>query len=211
MEIKTIYEDRIERLWNDSINSLPEDFRKEIVRRGYAVEQELPHNDVLFIGMNPAFNKEDKPDRFFYNIYPPINQYFNEIVKFSNKALKYNNPSHHDLLFIRHTKQSDVLKLFDDTSYKEFFKRQLDISTEIIKKLSPKLIVVLNAGARRLFETMFDADKECKYDEGIGAFRFIIDKSTPVLFSRMLSGTSPLDRGSRRSLRWHIQFILNNL
>ena len=212
MDVKSLYNKAIDDLWNDNLNNLTEGLGKEIALRGYAVETELPHDDVLFVGMNPAFDiKKDTPGVNFYNVADRRNDYFKAIVDFSENTLEYSNPSHHDLLFVRHTTQKEVLNLFNEPSYKAFLGKQLDISAGIIRALAPKLIVVLNAGARSLFESRFEADKDCEYDETIGAYRFIINESTPVLFASMLSGQRPLDKGSRRSLQWHIRHILNKI
>lgn len=212
MNVKDLYATKIDALWREELDGLHEGLGKEIAKRGYAVETDLPHDDVLFIGMNPAFDvKKDKPGVNIYNVADKQNDYFEAIVKFCDYPLEYDNPSHHDLLFVRHTTQKEVLSLFNEASYNAFLGKQLDISADIIRALAPKLIVVLNAGARGLFESRFEADKECEYDESLGAYRFIVNKSTPVLFASMLSGQRPLDRGSRRSLQWHIQHILSNL
>ena len=212
MNVESLYKKAIKDLWDDSIDSLPEGLSKEIAKRGYAVEQDLPHDDVLFVGMNPAFDiKKDTPGVNIYNVADRRNDFFKAIVDFSENTLGYSNPSHHDLLFVRHTTQKEVLHLFDEPSYNAFLGKQLDISADIIRALAPKLIVVLNAGARGLFESRFEADKDCEYDETLGAYRFIINESTPVLFASMLSGQRPLDKGSRRSLQWHIQHVLRNL
>ena len=183
-----------------------------MAKRGYAVERELPHDDVLFVGMNPAF--DEKTDEYGVNIYDVAtadNPFFDAIRNFSKETLGYSYPSHHDLLFLRHTRQKDVLDLFADKASNEFLGKQLDLSAEIIKALSPKLIVVLNAGARSLFESRFKADANCPYDDRLGAYRFIVNDSTPVLFSSMLSGQRALDNGSKCSLKWHIKYILENI
>lgn len=212
MDVESLYKKAIDNLWNDSLDSLSDGLGKKIAMRGYAIETELPHDDILFIGMNPAFNvKNDKPGVNIYNVADKQNDYFTAIVKFSHESLKYDNPSHHDLLFVRHTSQKEVLSLFDEASYNTFLGKQLDISADIIRTLAPKLIVVLNASARGLFESRFRADPNSEYDEELGAYRFIVNSSTPVLFASMLSGQRPLDRGSKRSLQWHIKYILNHL
>ena len=212
MNIQEHYQERIDSLWKDWLEKLPEGPCKEMAKRGYAVERELPHDDVLFVGMNPAF--DEKTDEYGVNIYDVAtadNPFFDAIRNFSKETLGYSYPSHHDLLFLRHTRQKDVLDLFADKASNEFLGRQLDLSAEIIRALSPKLIVVLNAGARSLFESRFKADADCPYDERLGAHRFIVNDSTPVLFSSMLSGQRALDNGSKRSLQWHINHILENI
>ncbi len=215
MDIEELYKNDIEALWNEQTELISKRKRTpddEIICRGYAVEKELPHDDVLFLGMNPAYDEEKEADKknFFY----PVccgNSYFTAVSKLSDAACRYTNPSHHDLLFVRNTRQNQVAALFDKELYKEFMQKQLDVSASIIKRLSPKLIVILNAGAVIQFEKIFKNDTRCPYDEKLGAYRFIINDSTPVLYSSMLSGVRPLDKGSRRSLEWHIRFIMEIL
>lgn len=212
MNVEAIYKERLEALWDDCLYNLPEGFEKELANRGYAVERELPHEDVLFIGMNPSYDADiDKPEKLFYNVADAGNDFFKAIVTFSSNTLEYNNPSHHDLLFIRHTKQKDIEAFMKKGLLKEFLEKQLDISVEIIRELSPKLIVVLNAGACKLFSSRFERVSDRDIEKYLGAYPFIINEKTPVLFSSMLSGQRALDIGSRDSLSWHIKYILKNL
>lgn len=213
MNVKELFGKDIARLWEEELGKLSDGFLKEIVKRGYALEEELPHDDVLFIGMNPAFTEKDIHGSSFYQVHTADNTFFKELRKFSYDTLGYSNPSHHDLLFFRHTAQNELIDQFGNT---DFWNKQLAISKEIISELSPKLIVVLNAGARDLFANMFSPDEnypcELRYDESLGAYRFLINgKSTPVLFSSMLSGQRALDNGSKRSLQWHIKYILDRI
>ena len=118
--------------------------------------------------------------------------------------------AHHDLLFVRETSQEKVKEL--NKNFKSFFDNQLIISKEIIQASEPKIIVVINAGARKLFEDLFK-DSQCSspFDESLGAYMYDIgnkETKTPVLFSGMLSGRRALDIGSRESLKWHIRHIL---
>lgn len=206
MNVQELYKKDIEEIWQRQIDEHPETAAEDIIARGYAVERELPHRDVLFIGMNPAFNgnHEELWRNYFY---PPCqgNSFFNAIAKFSESTLGYKNASHHDLLFIRHTSQKYVQSLFKNEHFKDFMERQLALSVKIIKQLNPKLIVVLNAGAGELLVK----DKQLPFDKELGAY--IAYESTPVLFSSMLSGVRPLDKGSRKSLEWHINYILDKL
>jgi hypothetical protein len=115
--------------------------------------------------------------------------------------------AHHDLLFIRETTQENVLNWKE--KYASFFNDQLNISKRIIIKSDPKLIVVLNAGARKLFKEMFGNQN---VDKTLGARIYCLNKrETPVLFSGMLSGGRALDLGSKESLQWHIEYILKQI
>lgn len=139
----------------------------------------------------------------------PGNNYFKAIIEFSQDTIGRTNPSHHDVLFIRHTDQKDVLKYLKADEYREFIFQQLLLSREIIQAAEPKLIVVLNAAVREIFQWLFPFDWESDYDKEIGAHMVTIEKKVPVLFSGMLSGQRALDIGSKRALKWHIQYILD--
>lgn len=212
MNVEAFYKERIEAIWADQIKEHPETSNDEIIRIGYAVERELPCQEVLFIGMNPAFKPGvDVEHGFFYDVNPPMNDFFKAIVNFNYDTLRHNTPSHHDLLFVRHTNQKDVEVLLKKGPFKDFLQKQIDLSKEIIRALSPKLIVVLNAGACKLFNSMFTRVSDEHIEKDIGAYAFEINQITPVLFSSMLSGQRALDIGSRNSLSWHIRFILDKL
>ena len=208
-----------------SYKSFPEELQN-IVDRGFAIEEEVAKDSLLFISMNPSFTKDswnNGTERGINSTYkipsynaPNTNDFFQAINKFYGE-LGDNTPplAHHDLLFIRETAQKVVLKWKDELEKynHDFFSKQLDLSKKIIEDSMPRLIVVLNAGSRVLFKKLFE-NKQCNpfFNKDIGAYNYHIGKkNTPVLFSGMLSGQHALDLGSRESLCWHIRFILNNI
>lgn len=199
---------------------------QNIVDRGFAIEEEVAKDSLLFISMNPSFTEDswnngtEKGINSTYKIpsynAPNTNDFFQAINKFYG-GLGDNTPplAHHDLLFIRETAQKVVLKWKDklEKNNHDFFSKQLDLSKKIIEDSMPRLIVVLNAGSRVLFKKLFE-NEQCNpfFNKDIGAYIYQIGKkNTPVLFSGMLSGQRALDLGSRESLCWHIRFILNNI
>ena len=173
-----------------------------------------------------------------------INSFFKQIHKFYIELKKELNENsnilpplaHHDLLFIRETSQKNVLKWKEnkirkrgeDDKFKwveregeekvgNFFTEQLDLSKKIIVESNPRLIVVLNAGARKLFqeeELLFKKDK-CKgtFDEEITAtYMYDINgKDVPVIFTGMLSGQHALDSGSKNILKDYIKLVLKKI
>ena len=97
-----------------------------------------------------------------------------------------------------------------DNDFAQFFKEQLDLSCEIIREATPKLIVVLNAGVREIFQKqMFPSDYDSNYDDKLGAHIIDIGNKVPVIFSGMLSGQRAIDLGTKQTLRWNIQRIIN--
>lgn len=212
LNVEENYKERIEAIWSKQVAEHPETADDEIVKLGYAVERYLKQNDVLFLGMNPSYKlgQWNHDGGGFYDI-KPGNIYFKALIGFCQETLGQTNPSHHDILFIRHTDQKDVVKYLKADNYIDFISEQLLISREIIRLAEPKLIVVLNAAVRDLFQLLFPFDWENDYDDGLGAHVVTVDKKVPVLFSGNLSGQRALDLGSKRALQWHIRHILNSI
>lgn len=193
---------------------------REILQRGYAIEETLPQNTILFVGMNPSFKEGDASSSFYYSEYD--NAYFSRIKKITelvNQSLGTSFPfAHHDLYFVRHTSQEKVMKM--KSAMKDFFDIQLNISKDIITASKPKLIVVANAEASKIFQ-----NEVCKNwqpgspfqwnnDLGVDFVEIETDGKSyrvPVLFTGMISGQRALDDGSYYSLIWHICHILRSI
>lgn len=190
------------------------------VRRSYAIVNKVPDKPLLFISMNPSFSPGKGMPAGTPAIYgiPPLgapanltNPFFIAINKFYNDLLNYsvkNVPrlAHHDLVFIRETNQNNVKNWMKN--YPKFFDPQLALSKDIIELSEPRLIVVLNAGARDEFKKLFNK-QHVRFDRNLGAHIYNMrGKEIPVLFSSMLSGQRALDLGSRESLLWHVDYII---
>ena len=209
-----------------------QDELKSIVERGFAIEDEVAKESLLFISMNPSYSKDGawnngtgERENAIYKI-PKLkdeknpeetNSFFQAINRFYKELNFANNIpplAHHDLLFIRETDQKIVLKWKKklEQCSPDFFSKQLDLSKTIIEESEPKLIVVLNAGARELFKELFNDDCNPSFCDKLGANIYTINgNKTPVLFSGMLSGQRALDLGSQESLKWHIKYILKQI
>ena len=211
LNIEQDYKDKIDAIWAKQIERHPETLECDIVRLGYAIERQLKHNDVLFLGMNPSYKEGDwnNGGAGFYDIIAG-NTYFQTLISFSKETLGVEQLSHHDMLYIRHTNQKDVINYFDDYKFKDFILEQLLLSRDIICAAEPKLIVVLNAGVREIIKNLFCLDLNNDFDDELGAYIIDIGKRVPVIFTGMLSGQRALDLGSKRTLQWQIQRILRH-
>ncbi|MBR5924234.1 MAG: hypothetical protein IKZ60_02130 [Bacteroidales bacterium] len=199
--------------------------------RGIHVEESIPEGALLFIGINPSFKegypipgmKEYSPTYSLNNIDHP---YFNKAKEI---AAKMNLPfGHHDLFPIRERDQKVIEQMFDGDNgplvpkedYSRFIEAALAWSKATITEAKPKMIVVINTFASRLF---FDACIDGRsllgfkpangdlWNEELGAdFVRINGQAVPILFSGMLSGQRVLDRYSEFRLCWHIQHILSH-
>lgn len=204
--VEEIYKKEIESIWNDTkFETVP------YISRGYAVQRDIPFGSILFIGINPSFSEKKTKvhESFFYSNHQQeeVHQYFR---KFQDIAEKTNLEwSHLDLLYIRQTDQKIVKSIFNDSIGNEFMQRQLKISTAIIEKSKPKVIVVSNAYARDLF--LDECKIQTRFDDNIGTHRIVNNihlESTPIFFTSMLTGQRALDNGSYDRLVWHINFVL---
>lgn len=203
----------------------------EQFKRGICVEESIPEDSLLFIGINPSFRdeypvigmKEYQPTFSLDKLEHP---YYN---KAKGIAIKLNLPfGHHDLFPIRERDQKVIGQMFygDNGSlvpkedYRRFIEAALAWSEATITKAKPKMIIVINTFASRLF---FDACIDGRsllgfkpangdlWNEELGAdFVRINDQAVPILFSGMLSGQRALDRYSELRLCWHIQHILSH-
>lgn len=204
MNIEEKYKDKIDQLWKkyEKLDA--------IFQRGYAIEEDLSENSILFLGMNPSYNKDDTPG--FYPLGNDIKMpsYFDKFKEIAEDPKIKVELCHHDLFFVRETNQDIVKELRGNNP--DFFDEQLDISKEIIKSAKPKMIVVCNAEVRRMFwdDHLWDFETIRNWNEDLG-YDTIPEFDCPILFSGMLSGKRPLDNGSFHRLKWHIRKIYESL
>lgn len=197
----------LQTIFNEQIEKYPND---DILQRGFAIERNIESDTILFLGMNPSY----KPgtDSGFYEEYG--HWYFNRIKDVTNEVnmrMKTSFPfAHHDIFFVRDTSQARVLDM--KAEMRDFFKTQMDISKELIEASHPKLIVIVNAGASKIFQKemcVWRPSSPDQWNDDLGVdFISVGDARIPVLFSGMLSGQRALDDGSYYSLIWHICHIL---
>jgi len=173
----------------------------DAISRGYAIQDEILTNGLLFIGINPSMC--GNIGRIFYqNSHGETHKYFK---KFIDISIDVDIPwSHINLLFLRETDQKIVKQLLCDSVGHEFLRKQLAISKEIIELANPQIIVINNTLARDHFQF------KTIFDEHIGTQRIINNhtlQGTPVFFTSMLTGQRALDLGSYERLKWHIKLV----
>ena len=122
---------------------------------------------------------------------------------------------HHDLFFVRETSQNKVLAL--KAKCRDFFTAQWKYSKGIIEKATPKIIIVINAGAGNLIREELGTDffgfipgtswnEEC----GVDIVK-IGEREVPVIFTGMLSSTGRINKGTETTLFWNIRHIARQL
>ena len=83
-----------------------------------------------------------------------------------------------------------------------FGQKQLELSTELIAYADPKMIVVANALASRLFKDTYSAE----FDNVHGYYAIELNgRSVPVFLASMLTGQRAMDNFSYERLKWHIK------
>lgn len=230
IDLENDYKDRVLAIWREFkdievLNDPDCEYRKSPL-----LPKTIKKDVILFIGINPAFSKrrseviKNKDIEF----YPCISDETKDITyfeKFKDVASYCNNAewSHLDLFFMRETNQEVIEKLSYDNV--DFLQAQLDITFEIIKRASPKIIVVSNSLASEFFGKRkqkhlphfdkiwmgFDLDFKTDFDNELGTYKIKIgEKDTPIFFSGMLSGQRALDLGSLERLKWQIKRILDS-
>jgi hypothetical protein len=188
---------------------------------------------LLFVGMNPSSSKKVSalvrtspfPTCDYYDFFHfknseklelPKAQQIEEWIKdrfpFFTRFKEISEETkldweHVDLFFFRQTKQHEFKsRIFEDVgtlSLNEFGRDQLKLSSWLIRQLKPRLIVVANALASRIFLQEFST----RFDEEFGFYQTKLgDTEVPTFFSAMLTGRQPLDEFSFERLKWHIRF-----
>ena len=109
---------------------------------------------------------------------------------------------HVDLFFCREVNQRGLQsRIFDNVRNQElndFGNQQLKLAMELVVDARPRMILVANAEAARIFERAFKLDfdsEHCCYQGNIGR------RNVPVFLSSMLTGSRALDNFSYRTLR----------
>lgn len=201
----------IEKELKNKIDAIWEDERFKNINfliRGYAVQDEIISNSILFIGINPSFTGENVYDvSHFYNN-QQIGEVYSYFKKFQDISKKTNQTwAHLDLLYIRATNQKEVEKIISNEFGKEFIQSQLELSKHIIEISKPKIIVVCNTLARDMLHTCF----KFEFDNELGTHKILENellRNVPIFFTSMLTGQRALDLVSYERLIWHINKVL---
>lgn len=118
--------------------------------------------------------------------------------------------NHIDLFYLRETSQEKLRRsIFLKTRVLNKFGRdQMDITRNILERITPKAIVVVNALASNIFKEEY----KLKFDQYHGCyFTRISGRNVPTFLSSMLSGQRALDIFSRERLGWHIRKVLKDV
>lgn len=155
------YKLQLDQIWSR------EDFRSDpivskYIKRGYAFPQ-IKKATALFIGLNPA-GREEESVSFEYDIKQAVQdlpKYYGRYDQLAQKAEI--DWSYLDLFYFKET-DSDIIDYFLKQPVAiQFLVEQLKVTQAIIEEISPKVIVVFNAKARKFLGLEQNRDK----NEGI--------------------------------------------
>ena len=188
--------------------------------------------DLLFIGINPSITKKTrgKIKTENYNIENIHNQEIINEIKTQDESLRDTLPYFNkiqvmvnnneieryeciDLFYERKKTQNELLSISKNNSVEvsDFGEKQFEITKKVIEKINPKIIVVINALASKIFRNKYNITDN-DFDDEIGTYKKKIfnDQKTIIFFSGMISGQYPLDNGSFNRLKWHIKHVKKN-
>ncbi len=143
---------------------------------------------------------------------------FTDINKISKARYAYFKPfrdisellglpwEHIDLFLTMETQQSNVKTMYkrafakrnQNNDLRMFFEEQLNIFTDLMGALSPKLIVVPNALASDIIRQRFGLT----FNERLGTYLW--DEKTPIFLGSQFTGGAS-DKYSLERLKWHLQ------
>lgn len=202
---------------------------KEILLRGHAFQydEDEKESDLLFIGINPSFNKTDEIRNYVFSKKADvkyINAFWNVQRDLEKEPHLLTNIkwTHIDILVHKHTNQKYVDSILREPLGANFVYELVMVARQRIINIRPKVIVVCNTKSKELMgKNRFRDNDGC--DQGVWMdFQYEFDyeygtfkinnvpelKNTHVLFSSMLSGQGILDSGSRERLIWQIARVL---
>ena len=169
--------------------------------------------DVYFKDVKPEDLIQEEADKEMKNAkkestYHKANQrFFDELQSGDLQINTKTTWSYLDLFYPIHTDQLDIKNKYitGDKLKSGFPQEQFEITIDLIKKLNPLAIVVVNAAASRILK----ANEEIK--GGGVKYYYFSENKTPIFFSGMLSGQGIIDTYSRERLIWDIKRVLNSI
>lgn len=197
------------------------------IRRGY-VWSEVEKRSILFVGMNPSYTEDAKPESYSFDPQKAVEDYprfFKPFRALAAACRMGKDWTYTDVFSFRETNQNQLWKVMATDDGLEFVVKQLRLTMRLLEYLKPELIVVCNSGARRFFGADRDGmdniwmGYEFAFDSafGVDVITGIHPKSvergakttslvgTPVLFASTLTY---MDRSSKKRLAWQMSQIL---
>lgn len=192
------------------------------------ITESLKGDRLLFVGLNPSWPDDLEANEWARNFFDWRNRAefdFDKAVRFEQNVRNPNKPYPYfkqfieiaayvgvewediDLYFYREKNQA-VFNARIEGEWKAFGDAQLRLSTQRIREASPRIIVVANAYASRIFEREFEAVFSDEHGCHLADFG---SRKVPIFLASMLSGQRAMDVYSRQRLKWHIKKVYTEL
>jgi hypothetical protein len=140
----------------------------------------------------------------YFSKFKEIAEYVNVSQCLKNSASKI-EWEHLDLFYSRQTSQNDFKNvIYKNNEISDCGKGQLVVSKCLIEYASPRVIVVANALASRIFKDHLEFEIKFNDDVGYDFIKLGDNKEIPIFFSSMLTGQRALDNFSFQRLMWHV-------
>lgn len=186
----------------------------------------LEGDRLLFVGLNPSWPTRLQAHESISNFYSWLNRskfdyeqamQFERDVRNPRKPYAYFKPfiaiadyvgvewEDIDLYFYRE-KSQDAFNARITSDWHEFGIAQVELSTRLIKEAEPRIIVIANALASRIFCEKFNPQFSEEYGCHITT---LTSNPVPTFLGSMLSGQRAMDVYSRERLMWHIKKVYN--
>jgi len=143
------YQDQLDQIWSRE-DFLLDPFISKYIKRGYAFPK-IKKATSLFIGLNPAGREE-----FGFSYSYEIEQAIKDLPKFYGRYDQLAQKAeidwtYLDLFYFKETNSDMVDNFIKHPVAIQFLVEQLKVTQAIIEEISPKVIVVFNAKARKFF------------------------------------------------------------
>jgi len=141
------YKIQLDQIWNR------EDFKTDpiiskYIKRGYAFSH-IEKASAIFVGLNPSFSN-NKEESFLYYLNDAVKDQPNYYGRYNQLAQKAGiDWIYLDLFYFKETDSRIVDNLLKNPVAIQFLVEQLKVTQAIIEEISPKVMVVFNAKARK--------------------------------------------------------------
>ena len=141
--------------------------------------------------------------------------FYRPLIRITDEIGFKGNHEFVDMFLLRETSQENLepyicenKKCNNSPRLNDFGKKQFDLLVKIIQTINPKIILVADALASKIFKN--ELSSSLKWEGKIGTYVLSMKNvNCPVFLSGMLSGQRALDLFSKERLIWHMKKVLH--
>jgi hypothetical protein len=198
------------------------------------VPETLTPGGLVFLGINPSYTPlvEDadvgRKVIYYQRDAGRIHPYYQALAKFVGEVSRENEVLHWsslDMLYVRATRQAEVVAYLDQPHGAAFIWEQLQLTRELLRLAEPRVLLVTNRfaaellGRFRVAHTAQDGARTDEkvwlgynfdFDEALGTYRCSELNGVPVFFTKPFSGKGSIHTGRDvvERLAWHVRYVL---